>query len=121
MDSSTNNKRKYQRFYGKGTLPGKLLLEENNHQVIQHSEVINVSQRGIGILTEQPLSKGTRLILKIEGRPPVNLEIVFCYQELGHSKLIYNVGLFARSENISITKLLASYGIVINEKIGEAG
>lgn len=113
-------KRQYKRYYGKGRLPGRLSLESDKNHLIQKSEVIDVSERGLGILTDSSYPKGSRLQLVVAGSQPISLEVIYCYLEHGHSTALYNIGLFARSENVSIAKLLAKYGVEITDKMSEA-
>ena len=107
-----DGQRKYNRHYSKSKLPGSL-TRNGSLEKIQNIEITDISNRGLGVLSDIVIPKGCQLTLKLEGEEPLILEVIYCNKETGRIATKYSIGLFCRHESKSLTKLLLKHGIEV--------
>ncbi len=101
-----NRKRQASRTKTEAKLPGKVQYKGTDSKYLSVKAVIDVSKRGISLLTLEAVAKGSSILVSIPGKSPIELEVIYCNFEAGTGEPRYRIGLFARSESINLYNLI---------------
>ncbi len=95
--------REYGRSSVKDGFKGRLLVIENNREVEVEMVPVDVSHRGLGVMTKHSLQSGQKAYLEVHGKK-YSLEVMWCQNHLGIENL-YRCGFFIRDSDADLLNL----------------
>jgi hypothetical protein len=116
LEIATHRRSTGKLFRVQGELIGNLYMVGSEVKLIPQPKIVDVSKRGLGLITKFMLNPGQRITLQVSDNISISLEVVHCSNHLGIPGL-YRCGLFIRSNVESIDQILQKLELVPLEEV----
>ncbi len=95
-----------------GLMPGRLFLPSTNKTI--SARPVDVSEKGLGILSGEKLEEGLELKLAVEKKKLISLHIVWRKDDFGKRDL-YRYGLECKDSTINLIQIFSESGCLKEE------